>query len=177
MCPFNLCAEDEYYHTQLHRATSPHVLQVALREVAEILQKCCGNFAEDHVYCASEGRKNCAYFADSRRYVRNIFRQKLVEQIALPDVRSSPRAHTHAQTQTHRHTDTHTHTFAWYFIEFFRGCPRGGDNFASLFQVLQTLYSKRQKHHSYLNRTAWVLPVRMVLNLSGRADELCFKQC
>ena len=32
------------------------------------------------------------------------------------------------------------------FIEFFRGRPRGGDNFTSLFQVLQTLYSKRQKH-------------------------------
>ena len=31
-------------------------------------------------------------------------------------------------------------------VEFFRGRPRGGDNFTSLFQVLQTLYSKRQKH-------------------------------
>ena len=32
------------------------------------------------------------------------------------------------------------------FIEFFRGRPRGGDNFTSIFQVLQTLYSKRQNH-------------------------------
>ena len=32
-----------------------------------------------------------------------------------------------------------------YRIEFFRGSPRNGDNFASLFQVLQTLLSKRQK--------------------------------
>ena len=32
-----------------------------------------------------------------------------------------------------------------WFLEFFRGRPRGGDNFTSLFQVLQTLYSKRQK--------------------------------
>ena len=31
-------------------------------------------------------------------------------------------------------------------IEFFRGRPRRGDNFMSLFLVLQTLYSKRQKH-------------------------------
>ena len=31
-------------------------------------------------------------------------------------------------------------------IEFFRGRPRGGDNFTSLFQAFQTLYSKRQKH-------------------------------
>ena len=31
-------------------------------------------------------------------------------------------------------------------IEFFRGGPRGGDNLTSLFEVLQTLYSKRQKH-------------------------------
>ena len=30
--------------------------------------------------------------------------------------------------------------------EFFRGGPRGGDNFASLLQVLQTPNSKRQKH-------------------------------
>ena len=34
----------------------------------------------------------------------------------------------------------------FFFMEFFRGRPRGGDNFTSLFQVLQTLYSKRQKH-------------------------------
>ena len=33
-----------------------------------------------------------------------------------------------------------------YLIEFFRGRPRGGDNFTSLLQVLQSLYSKRQKH-------------------------------
>ena len=32
------------------------------------------------------------------------------------------------------------------FIEFFRGRPRAGDNFTSLFQVLPTLDSKRQKH-------------------------------
>ena len=31
-------------------------------------------------------------------------------------------------------------------IEFFRGHPRAGDNFTSLLQVLQTLYTKRQKH-------------------------------
>ena len=31
-------------------------------------------------------------------------------------------------------------------IELSRGGPRGGDNFTSLFHVLQTLYSKRQKH-------------------------------
>ena len=33
-----------------------------------------------------------------------------------------------------------------YIIEFFRGRPQGGDNFNSLCQVLQTFYSKRQKH-------------------------------
>ena len=36
-------------------------------------------------------------------------------------------------------------TLNWLLIEFFRGRPRGGDNFTSHFQVLQTLYSKRQK--------------------------------
>ena len=40
------------------------------------------------------------------------------------------------------------------FIEFFRGRPREGDNFTSLFQVLQTLYSKRQKHPFSLLRVA-----------------------
>ena len=31
-------------------------------------------------------------------------------------------------------------------IELFRGRPLGGDNFTSLFQVLQTLLSKRQEY-------------------------------
>ena len=35
-------------------------------------------------------------------------------------------------------------------IEFLRGCPRRGDNFISLLQVLQTLYSKRQKTPFFL---------------------------
>ena len=37
-------------------------------------------------------------------------------------------------------------THRLYDIEFFMGRPRRGDNFTSLVKVLQTLYSKRQKH-------------------------------